>query len=121
MSNPIIDLIDSITITEILPSYQKISLIENPFKQNIVDLESNNDLFKHYLSLVVKTCMHSKCSKQYCLKVKNGKEKCRFGYPKDPQSKTSITLKNEKLSIKNKRNNPILNTHNIWQSIGWES
>ena len=115
------DFIDSLSISEIFPEFKNLELLENPFKFNLYDFSTYEEIFKFYLSLVVKTCMHSKCSKDYCLRLKRGEYKCRFGYPKNSHTDTSIFFDHDKMKIDLKRNNPILNAHNIWQLIGWKS
>ena len=90
---------DSLTITEIYPHYKNIELSDNPFKIKITDLSTIEEIFYLYLSLVVKNSMHSKCSKDYCLKEKRGQLQCRFGYPKNLETMTRFKFIKDKISV----------------------
>ena len=45
------------------------------------------------------TCQHTCCSEAYCLRTRNGKQECWFGYPKDLQPSTTIIMTEDMLYI----------------------
>uniref|UniRef100_A0A1X7VPM3 Helitron helicase-like domain-containing protein n=1 Tax=Amphimedon queenslandica TaxID=400682 RepID=A0A1X7VPM3_AMPQE len=48
--------------------------------------------FEEDMNDLTATCQrHTRCSGSYCLCTHNGKQECRFGYPKDLQTQTIIT------------------------------
>ena len=52
--------------------------------------------FDKDLSDLVATCQrHTRCSAAYCLRTRNGRQECRFGYPKPLQPHTAIVLEDE--------------------------
>ena len=47
--------------------------------------------FDQDLTDLVATCQrHTRCSAAYCLRTRNGQQKCRFGYPKPLQLETAL-------------------------------
>ena len=82
-----------------------------------------NDKLKADYEELLNFCMRHTCSEK-CLK--NGK--CRFKYPKDLQTETTIDYKKIKrkdgqirwkIILKTKRNDGRLNSHNVDQLLGW--
>lgn len=52
--------------------------------------------FSEDLSDLIATCQcHTCCSEAYCLRTRNGRQHCRFGYPKPLQPHTSIVIDQE--------------------------
>ena len=52
------------------------------------------------LAQLVATCQrHTRCSTAYCLKEKNGKQNCRFGYPKELHLETTIEYSDGELKL----------------------
>ena len=47
---------------------------------------------------------HTRCSESYCQRTRNGKQECRFGYPKDLQVQTTININEEEPVILTARN-----------------
>lgn len=69
------------------------------FQQDLIDL--------------VATCQrHTRCSTAYCLRNKNGKQECRFGYPKPLQANTTILSESEDPEIVTARNDGLVNRYN---------
>ena len=52
--------------------------------------------FSEDLTDLVATCQrHTRCSEAYCLRTRNGRQQCRFGYPKPLQPHTTIVVDEE--------------------------
>ena len=96
---------------------------EHPCSILISELEPDK-IFSFYTRLVKTTVIHSKCSVEYCLRgKKNGK--CRFGFPKNETSSNHISVEtknnNYKFVLAEVRNHPLINSHNIFQLLGWKA
>ena len=62
------------------------------------------------LAQLVAICQrHTRCSTAYCLKEKNGKQNCRFGYPKELHLETTIEYSDGELKLLTARNDPLIN------------
>ena len=81
-----------------------------------------------HANLVNTVQRHTKCNSAYCLKVNsNGERYCRFHYPFDTQTSTSIEYKKIKTKsgtvirseIVAKQNDPRVNMHHQIQIQGW--
>ena len=58
----------------------------------------------------------------YCLKTKNGQQKCRFGYPKELISNTEFQINEQnELELLTKRNDGLVNSYNPIQLSGWRA
>ena len=66
--------------------------------------------FKQDLIRLIATCQ--KCSESYCLRMKNGQQVCRFGYPKPLQSSTALNVQDDNFELITARNDPLVNSHN---------
>uniref|UniRef100_A0A1X7U2C4 Helitron helicase-like domain-containing protein n=1 Tax=Amphimedon queenslandica TaxID=400682 RepID=A0A1X7U2C4_AMPQE len=65
---------------------------------------------------------HTRCSESYCLHTRNGKQECRFGYPKNLQAQTTINItEEEEPVILTARNDGMLNSFNPIQIISWRA
>jgi hypothetical protein len=86
--------------------------------KNYADIEDYNiDLVK-----LIATCQrHTRCSTAYCLKKKNGKQTCRFDYPKPLQPATNIVTKEKSLTLLTQRNDGLLNSYNPVQLSAWRA
>ena len=73
-----------------------------------------------YESLINCVERHTVCSRHYCLGKKRGstEAECRFGFPKELTSETTVTVKRDdrgsrtSVTAEPRRNDPLLNTHN---------
>ena len=66
----------------------------------------------------VATCQrHTQCSAAYCLRTRNGRQECRFGYP---QPHTDIVM-DEEPTILTARNNGMVNSFNPVQLSAWRA
>ena len=74
------------------------------------------------LSDLIATCQrHTRCSEAYCLRTRNGKQECRFGYPKDLQPETIINMTEEEPVILTARNDGMINSFNPIQLSAWRA
>ena len=104
----------STTNPAVLPDGSNIS--EAPHAQ--VDPHICNKAYKDVvdfgedLAQLVATCQrHTRCSSAYCLRENNGKQHCRFGYPKDIQLESSLELAEDgEIKLTTARNDPLINT-----------
>ena len=79
--------------------------------------------FNRDLQQLVATCQrHTRCSPLYCLKTKNGQQKCHYGYPKALVSNTKFQINEEnELELLTKRNDGLVNSYNPIQLSGWRA
>ena len=78
--------------------------------------------FDEGLSDLIATCQrHTRCSEAYCLRTRNGKQECRFGYPKDLQPSTTINMTEEEPVILTARNDGMINSFNPIQLSAWRA
>ena len=65
-------------------------------------------------------CLIHRCRRGTCLKTVNGREQCRFGYPKDLIATTTlVTGENGTVTVNTKRNDPLVNSHSVTQLAAW--
>lgn len=68
------------------------------------------------------TCQrHTQCSPAYCLRTKNGKQQCRFGYPKDFQPNATVSTADGDIVLQTARNDGLVNSYNPMQLSGWRA
>ena len=73
--------------------------------------------FDQDLADLVATCQcHTRCSAAYCLRSKNGRQQCRFGYPKPLQANTTVLVEDEPV-ILTARNDGMVNSFNPVQLL----
>ena len=78
------------------------------FDQDLVDL--------------VATCQrHTRCSAAYCLRTRDGQQKCRFGYPKPLQPQTTILTEDGEPTLLTARNDGLVNNYNPLQLSAWRA
>ena len=76
--------------------------------------------FEEDLTDLIATCQrHTRCSESYCLHMRNGKQECRFGYPKNLQEQTTINMTEEEAVILTARNDGMINSFNHIQLTAW--
>ena len=128
--NKLTNLIDKYIMTQ-WPSHFKDNMIDN-FDHSSHPCELALDQINHrcmssyYKSIVDKCCRHTICSEQYCLRVKNKNKICRFGFPKSINEKTSLIYNRNNigqyfLNYEIKRGDSLVNTHNVFQLLGWRA
>ena len=72
--------------------------------------------------LVAATCQrHTRCSAAYCLRTRDGWEKCRFGYPKPLQPKTTLVVENGEPELLTARNYGLVNGFKPVQLSTWRA
>ena len=77
--------------------------------------------FSEDLSDLVATCQrHTRCSEAYCLHTRNGRQQCRFGYPKPMQPNTTIVIDEEPMLL-TARNDGMVNSFNPVQLSAWRA
>ena len=95
---------------------------DNPCSTAFMDIKNFDE---DIINLIRQVQRHTKCSETYCLrKQTNDKNsmKCRFGFPKKLQLKTSIVFdENGEPTLETKRNDPVINSHNIDQLTSWRA
>ena len=78
--------------------------------------------YEQDLAELIATCQrHTRCSPAYCLRTKNGKQACRFGYPKPLQEKTTLDITEGELELNTARNDPLVNSYNKMQLSSWRA
>jgi hypothetical protein len=78
------------------------------------------DNFEEDLSDLIATCQrHTCCSAVYCLRTRNGQQKCRFGYPKPLQPETSLVTEDGDPVVLTARNDGLINSFNPVQLFAW--
>ena len=83
---------------------------------------SEVDDFDQDLSDLIATCQrHTRCSAAYCLRTKNGQQKCRFGYPKPLQPETALVMEEEDPILLTARNDSLINNYNPVQLSAWRA
>lgn len=71
---------------------------------------------------LIATCQrHTRCSVEYCLRKKKGKQECRFGYPKPLQPVTTIVTEEGVAKVLTARNDCLLNSYNPVQLSAWRA
>ena len=64
---------------------------------------------------------HTRCSTAYCLRTRNGQQKCRFGYPKPLQLETTLLVENGEPELLTAQNDGLVNSHNPVQLSAWRA
>ena len=82
--------------------------------------EDVQDFDKDLADLVATCQRHTRCSAAYCLRTRNGRQECRFGYPKPLQPHTDIVMEEEP-TILTARNDGMVNSFNPVQLSAWRA
>ena len=82
--------------------------------------EDVQDFDKDLADLVATCQRHTRCSAAYCLRTRNGRQECRFGYPKPLQPHTDIAMEEEP-TILTARNDGMVNSFNPVQLSAWRA
>ena len=78
--------------------------------------------FDQDLADLIATCQrHTRCSAAYCLRTRNGQQKCRFGYPKRLQPETALVTEDEDPVLLTARNDGLVNSFNPVQLSAWRA
>ena len=105
--------IDGSNINDTPPAKTDPHICAKPYTQ-VTDF--SEDLKDH-----VATCQrHTRCSEAYCLRKSNGKQLCRFGYPKPMQPHTTV-LTSDQPTLLTARNDGLLNSYYPIQLSGWRA
>ena len=74
------------------------------------------------LADLIATCQrHTRCSAAYCLRTRDGQQKCRFGYPKPLQPETTVVTEDGEPVLFTKRNDGLVNSFNPVQLSAWRA
>ena len=80
------------------------------------------DLHQDLADLVATCRRHTRCSAAYCLRTKNGRQECRFGYPKRLQLSTAlVTEEDGPTLLMTARNDGMVNSFNPMQLSAWRA
>ena len=78
--------------------------------------------FDRDLADLIATCQrHTRCSATYCLRTRNGQQKCRFGYPKPLQPETVLVTEDGDPVVLTARNDGLINSFNPVQLSAWRA
>ena len=85
--------------------------------------------YRQDLNDLIATCQrHTRCSAAYCLRTRNGVQKCRFGYPKPLQPQTALEFgenendeEDQEPVLFTARNDGLLNSFNPVQLSAWRA
>ena len=78
--------------------------------------------FDQDLADLIATCQrHTRCSAAYCLRTRDGQQKCRFGYPKPLQPETALVMEDGEPVLLTARNDGLLNSFNSVQLSAWRA
>ena len=62
------------------------------------------------------------CSEAYCLRNVDGRQMCRLGFPKPLEEKTKADFNEDgDLTLTTSRNDPLINSYNPIQLVGWKA
>ena len=117
---------DSIVTTRnpaVLPDGSNIDDAPAPMTDPHVGNQVYGDIqdFDKDLADLVATCQHhTRCSAAYCLHTRNGRQECRFGYPKPLQPHTAIIIEEEP-TLLTARNDGMVNSFNPVQLSAWRA
>ncbi len=69
--------------------------------------------FDQDLADLVATCQRrTRCSAAYCMRTRDGKQQCRFGYPKPLQPDTALVTEDDEPLLLTARNDGFVNSYN---------
>ena len=78
--------------------------------------------FNQDLADLVATCQrHTRCSVAYCLRTRDGRQKCRFGYPKPLQPEMTLETEDGEPALLTARNDGLVNSFNPMQLSAWRA
>jgi len=78
--------------------------------------------FDQDLADLIATCQrHTLCSASYCLRICDGQQKCRFGYPKPLQPETALVMEDGEPVLLTARNDGLINSFNPVQLSAWRA
>jgi hypothetical protein len=107
--NEIIQYLDSL-VTTINPGLDMPIPERHPCQKKSNEL---NDDQQDYINLINKLQRHTRCSPAYCLRInREGKQICRFGYPKEIVERTFVRDDNNgQPELVTRRNDQYINSH----------
>lgn len=78
--------------------------------------------FNQDLADLIATCQrHTRCSAAYCLRTRDGKQQCRFGFPKLLQPGTALVIEDEQPLLLTAWNDGFINSYNPAQLSAWRA
>ena len=99
---------------DIAPAPKTDHHICNKMYQNVEDFDQD-------LADLIATCQrHTRCPAAYCLRTRNGRQECRFGYPKPLQSQSALVIEEEPVLL-TARNDGMINSFNPVQLSAWRA
>ena len=99
---------------DIAPAPKTDPHICNKMYQDVEDFDQD-------LADLIATCQrHTRCSAAYCLRTWNGRQECRFGYPKPLQSQSALVIEEEPVLL-TARNDGMINSFNPVQLSAWRA
>lgn len=108
----------------VLPDGSNVSDAPPPKTDPHVCNQAYTDISNYDQDLVdlVATCQrHTRCSAAYCLRTRNGRQECRFGYPKPLQPHTVLVTEDEQPTLLTARNDGMVNSYNPVQLSAWRA
>ena len=115
------------TMNEAIPDHTWKLPQPHPCAQRALGIPSSA-LPEDYQSLVNAVQRHTRCNPAYCIKQKHNQQQpsCRFGYPKEVQTQTTLTFEQlpngkVKATLTTKRNDPRVNSHNRMMLQNWRA
>ena len=121
----LIKYVDSLVSTwnpAVLPDGSDLDSVSHPRTDPHICSVPYTEVTDHHQDLndLIATCQrHTRCSASYCLRNVNGQQVCRFGYPQQLQSETTINTENEQHEILTARNDSLINSYSPIQLSGW--
>ena len=107
----------------VLPDGSNIDEAPTPKTDPHVCNQAYGDVQDHNKDLadLVGTCQrHTRCSAAYCLRTRNGRQQCRFGYSKPLQPESAIVIEEEP-TLLTARNDGMINSYNPVQLSAWRA
>jgi len=106
-------------VTTINPGLNEPIPKQHPYQKPKNELRDNQ---LDYINLINKMQRHTRYSLSYCLRVKDGQQYCRFGYPKENVEHTFVRDDGHgQPELITKRNDSFINPHSRLQLQGWRA
>ena len=85
-------------------------------------LDARQDITEDLTQLIATCERHTMCSEAYCLRNVDGRQVCRFGFPKPLEQKSKVDFNEDgDLTLTTSRNDPLINSYNPIQLVGWRA
>ena len=84
--------------------------------------EATQNITEDLIQLIATCERHTMCSEAYCLRNVDGRQVCRFGFPKPLEHKSKADFNEDgDLTLITSRNDPLINSYNPIQLVGWRA